>query len=227
MKVRIFTGFVIGVVLCLSLLFVPHMIIAAAFVLIGLIAIYELISSLTHNYSSQANSFCWTEFIMIAFAAAAVILSVNNFTMGYIVILCALVDVGGFTAGKIAGKKSHKVSFLKTVSPNKSWEGYICSIICCVVFGYLLYLPLKQYLPENIYIFSFFAWAPAIAGDLFESKIKRMLKVSDSGECASKYGGKFIKALEKPISSHGGYLDRIDSFVFAIVAYQVFLTIMP
>ncbi len=227
MKVRIFTGFVIGVVLCLSLLFLPHVAVAVAFAIACALASFEILIALKHKYSKPAGTLCCIEIIMLILATATVFASVDNLMMGYVVILCALVDVGGYTAGKLAGKKGHKVSFLKTVSPNKTWEGYICGIICCIAFGYLIYLPMKQYLPDNAYIFSFFAWAPAIAGDLFESKIKRTLKVSDSGECAAKYSNKLIKAVEKPISSHGGYLDRIDSFTFAIVAFEIFLALMP
>jgi CDP-diglyceride synthetase len=228
MKLRVFTGFAIGLILFLALLFLPHLAVAIGYMIVSCIAVFEITAALNFgNYSYKANCFYWCEFIMLVFAMTAVIVSTQNFEIGYIIILCALVDVGGYTAGNIAGKNAHRVKLLQNISPKKSWEGYITGVICSVVVGYLLYIhtPLREHLPPQAMYFCLFAWIPAIAGDLFESKLKRILKLKDSSDYITKYGDVVSRLVEKPISSHGGYLDRIDSFVFTVVAYQVFLAI--
>ena len=227
MKVRILTGVAIGVLLLLSLLFLPHFLIALGYLAISSFAVFEISTAFSYNHNHEAGKYYWPELCLLFFAMTVVILCIKNFAIGYVIILCALVDVGGYAAGNLAGKRAHRVKLLQNVSKKKSWEGYVTGVICSVVFGYLLYsyTPLKDHLPEQAKYFCFFAWAPAILGDLFESKLKRCLKIDDSSDCAVEHGNKFIRIIEKPIASHGGYLDRIDSFVFAVVSYQVFLTI--
>ena len=56
----------------------------------------------------------------------------------------------------------------------------------------------------------------ALCGDLFESFLKRQFKVKDSNEILIKYP--FFAKLEMLVGGsegHGGFLDRIDSTVFA------------
>ncbi len=55
----------------------------------------------------------------------------------------------------------------------------------------------------------------ALAGDLFESYLKRQFKVKDSNEILIKYP--FFEKLELLVGGsegHGGFLDRIDSTAF-------------
>lgn len=87
------------------------------------------------------------------------------------------------------------------VSPNKSSEGAIASLVGCVVFcaiygeifgsaGWLAFA-----------LFGVAVNAFSQLGDLFESALKRSVHVKDSG---------FI------LPGHGGVLDRADSFLFAM-----------
>jgi CDP-diglyceride synthetase len=86
---------------------------------------------------------------------------------------------------------------------------------------------MRDVLPKKDFYFSFIAWLPAIFGDLFESKIKRALGIKDSGEVLLNSKFTPFRILELPLASHGGYLDRIDSFSFTVLGYAIFARFMP
>jgi len=99
------------------------------------------------------------------------------------------------------GKKFGKRKIVPKISPGKSFEGLIGSILSLYIFYLILYFFSKKFnliqiltLPITIVILSFL-------GDIFESTLKRYFKVKDSG---------------KIILGHGGLFDRIDSFIFTI-----------
>ncbi|WP_301923735.1 phosphatidate cytidylyltransferase [Ferruginibacter sp.] len=110
------------------------------------------------------------------------------------------------TMAYIVGSLIGKTPFSK-ISPKKTWEGTGGgAILCVIVIG--LFFPLladKYFYPfaqKQIY----FAIAAICAifgsaGDLLESKIKRMADVKDSGAL---------------MPGHGGFLDRFDSLLVAV-----------
>ena len=101
------------------------------------------------------------------------------------------------SAAYFAGKNFGKNKLAPTISPGKTWEGVFGALIAVTVFGAVLYFG-----------FDFKEWAifPAlwiitllgVAGDLFESMIKRQAKLKDSGSL---------------LPGHGGILDRIDGLI--------------
>jgi phosphatidate cytidylyltransferase len=88
------------------------------------------------------------------------------------------------------------------VSPNKSWEGAAASVATAALIGgaYLL-----RFVPGTTVIEAIGVTAAAnIAGqvgDLAESAMKRGAGVKDSGAI---------------LPGHGGFLDRVDSTLFAL-----------
>ena len=113
-------------------------------------------------------------------------------------------DIAALYAGRAFGK--HRLA--PRVSPAKSWEGSAASVIASVIYG-AVYLP--RLLPAAP-LFEALALT-AIAniagqfGDLCESAIKRGAGVKDSGTL---------------LPGHGGWLDRVDSSLFALpVMYLV------
>jgi phosphatidate cytidylyltransferase len=118
-------------------------------------------------------------------------------------------DIGAYYIGRKFGK--HKLA--PRVSPNKSWEGALASVATAVVIGgaYLL-----QFVPG---IGVWYAIAITIAanvagqlGDLAESAMKRGAGVKDSGTI---------------LPGHGGFLDRVDSTLFALPVIYGLLLILP
>ena len=107
-------------------------------------------------------------------------------------------DTGAFFVGRTLGR--HRMS--PTISPNKSWEGFVGGVLAAVGVAFvILYRDREEFLsiPESLVLGLVIALA-AVLGDLFESAIKRDLEVKDSG---------------RVLGGHGGMLDRLDSLLWA------------
>jgi phosphatidate cytidylyltransferase len=113
------------------------------------------------------------------------------------------------TMAYLVGSFIGKTPFSK-ISPKKTWEGTIGGIILCIaviglvaISNYSRLLGIPPDLPVAGYHWFVLAGIVAIAGtagDLFESRLKRMAGIKDSGSI---------------MPGHGGFLDRFDSLLFA------------
>jgi len=121
-------------------------------------------------------------------------------------------DTAAFFIGRALGK--HHLA--PSISPGKTWEGTIAGVFGAIIVSLLFILPTPLSLHLN--------WGQAILlgllvsifgqlGDLVESLFKRNMGVKESGRL---------------IPGHGGFLDRMDSVVFAsIVVYYYVIWIIP
>lgn len=116
-----------------------------------------------------------------------------------------LADTGAYALGTHFGK--HKMS--PRLSPKKSWEGYFAGLVFGTL-GSVLFLQLLRQLGlpndlafslQNIAVLGFAISALTTLGDLGESMIKRQMKVKDASQL---------------LPGHGGILDRIDSWLWAV-----------
>jgi len=106
-------------------------------------------------------------------------------------------DTGAYLAGISFGKRK----LASGISPNKTWEGLWGGVILTLITAFI-YSQFSLVLSETIWLLS----APVVStfgtlGDLFESKLKRIAGVKDSG---------------KIMPGHGGVLDRFDGLLFAL-----------
>ncbi len=138
---------------------------------------------------------------------------VGAFFVLFIFIILWVNDTSAYLVGSLLGR--HKL--YPAVSPKKSLEGLIGGLLLSVVIGGLMGYYAQEigsaYLMnlENTRVgqslfMAILALAIAVLGslgDLFESVLKRQAKVKDSGHL---------------IPGHGGVLDRLDSFLFAVYA---------
>jgi phosphatidate cytidylyltransferase len=121
-----------------------------------------------------------------------------------LLIPCAIIfsiwinDTMAYLVGSVIGR----TPFSK-ISPKKTWEGTAGGALLCVItialLGYNLPLAKPIAVKHWIVIAAICAIA-GTAGDLLESKIKRMAGVKDSGSI---------------MPGHGGFLDRFDSLLVA------------
>ena len=122
-------------------------------------------------------------------------------------------DSGAYIVGSLTGR--HKLS--PSISPNKTWEGFIGGCLLTVAGAVLL----GNYCDDffGLADLTLLAWIMigvitcvfGTIGDLLESKIKRFYSVKDSGHW---------------IPGHGGILDRIDSFLIAYPFVAIMLLLI-
>ena len=108
-------------------------------------------------------------------------------------------DIGAFAVGStLRGPK-----LWPRFSPNKTWSGFIGGLAAATGVGTLM--AALPYFDLNLLAAAIIGLAVGLAtmaGDLWESAIKRRFGVKDSGDL---------------IPGHGGLLDRVDGLMFAVV----------
>jgi phosphatidate cytidylyltransferase len=113
-------------------------------------------------------------------------------------------DIGGYIAGVLFGK--HPMA--PVISPKKSWEGFVGSLVFCVAAG----VGLVVYLLDGDWwvgvALGLIAAVMATLGDLCESVIKRDLGIKD---------------MSHVIPGHGGLMDRLDSLLATIAPIWLLL----
>jgi phosphatidate cytidylyltransferase len=115
------------------------------------------------------------------------------------------VDTGAYTVGKLFGR--HRMA--PKISPGKTWEGAAGGYAAGAAAVFLLARAFDispgagKLLPLALLVPVF-----AMAGDLFESFLKRRMGIKD----ASGF-----------LPGHGGFLDRLDSIMFVVPLVYVFV----
>ena len=105
-------------------------------------------------------------------------------------------DIGAYFVGRRFGGKK----LAPSISPNKTQSGALGGLLAALVVGLIF----SSQFEANAAFFPLIALvlsAAGQAGDLFESWIKRQAKVKDSGVL---------------LPGHGGVLDRLDGYIFAL-----------
>jgi phosphatidate cytidylyltransferase len=161
---------------------------------------------------SERKKFLLLSVGIFSFSAITVlfVLGLNLFESDFILKIYTLVlCFDGFS--QITGQLFGKKKLVQSISPNKTWAGFIGGSLIAGFTGYLLFANnggMKMVLVlSGIIIFSGFT------GDLLASYYKRKCGVKD---------------YSKLLPGHGGILDRFDSFIFAIAClYTMFLADMP
>lgn len=112
----------------------------------------------------------------------------------------------------LVGRPLGRVPFFPRISPRKTWEGAIAGLLGSVLAGWLYahWFLAKTQTVAVILLSALIAVAGQI-GDLVESAMKRGAKQKDSGAL---------------LPGHGGFLDRIDSLLFAAPALWLALLIL-
>jgi phosphatidate cytidylyltransferase len=122
----------------------------------------------------------------------------NHHWLMYALVLNWAGDSGAYYIGRAFGR--HKMA--PRVSPKKSWEGAVASVLTSVlVGGAYLFRFMPGMAVGSMIGLTVAANAAGQLGDLAESAIKRGAAVKDSSDF---------------LPGHGGFLDRVDSTLFTL-----------
>lgn len=148
--------------------------------------------------------------VLVPFWTALMILKGDLYGNTMIFFIIALI-AGADTVAYFAGKQWGKNKLLPNVSPGKTRVGLVASLIWAVVFSALYGGWSASINSIGIFIIitiSVICVLASLLGDLFESMVKRIRGVKDSGVI---------------LPGHGGVLDRIDSLTAALPLFVVSL----
>jgi len=171
-----------------------------------LIPIRMLLLGKTEGFMNAASSIQWGLMITVfGLSHAAFLVTANHTVLGemsggfglllFLILLTQSNDVAQYVWGKTFGKKA----IVPTVSPNKTYEGFIGGAASTTLLA-LIIAPFLT--PFSWYMALFSGLIIAIAGfigDVNISALKRDMGVKDSSSF---------------IPGHGGVLDRVDSLSF-------------
>jgi phosphatidate cytidylyltransferase len=117
-------------------------------------------------------------------------------------------DTAAYFIGRVLGK--HRLT--PQISPHKSWEGAMGGLLGAVAVSLLFTLSTPLHIALSIgqgIVLALLVSVFGQIGDLAESLLKRNTGVKESGNS---------------IPGHGGFLDRMDSVVFAGVTVHLYYT---
>jgi phosphatidate cytidylyltransferase len=97
-----------------------------------------------------------------------------------------------------------------SISPGKTWSGTIIGGLGSFVISFI-YIHEFMQARFSLIVASVLVILSSIIGDLLESKVKRILKVKDTGNT---------------LPGHGGFLDRLDSFLLATYVFILIRSII-
>ena len=142
----------------------------------------------------------WVSLLFLRYQAA------GQFWVIYVVAVVAAADVGGYAFGKMFGSRK----LAPSVSPGKTWEGFIGGLIVAqlLALGLFAYFSSADQSPlPSLGVFllvTALLAAVSVLGDLLESILKRGCGLKDSGTI---------------LPGHGGVLDRLDGLVAALPVF--------
>lgn len=122
----------------------------------------------------------------------------NKWLLLWVILVVSGIDTVGYFVGRFWGV----VKVCPNISPKKTREGYLGSLVWVIILGVGMFMIDKKMsiLPLTLYMVVIYILS--ITGDLLVSYQKRLLHVKDSGSI---------------LPGHGGLLDRFDSWIFVLV----------
>lgn len=129
----------------------------------------------------------------------------GQFSPYYVPVLIIVAIWINDTMAYLVGSAIGKTPFSK-ISPKKTLEGTIGGMLLCITAITFILKPWFQW--QQLLGISLIVAVLGTAGDLLESKIKRMADVKDSGRI---------------MPGHGGFLDRFDSLLISVPFVWLFL----
>ncbi len=146
------------------------------------------------HHLTRARGMLWLPIgILYIASAVAALIYLRSENLNILLAVFVIVWVGD-SAAYIVGKRFGRHKIAPTISPGKSWEGLVGSVIASAAVA--AYLGSMAPIPHAVLGMVFALLG--LGGDLFESALKRKAGVKDSGAL---------------IPGHGGLFDRVDALL--------------
>lgn len=150
-----------------------------------------------------------TIFLGIAYNSFILISNNSMLYLIYLALITVITDTFAYFTGYFIGK--HKMC--EKISPKKTWEGAIGGAVIGTIIPVLFYL---FFINSDINIFILVGLTLVLStvgqiGDLFFSSVKRHYDIKDFSNL---------------IPGHGGILDRLDSLIFVVLTFIIFMDIL-
>lgn len=223
-RVRVVVGVSIFIVALIGLYTFDSIPFKILFGLFAVMSAVELLSFFRKKHTALGVVLALLETVFLV-CGTIFVSRINVDYFWYIILGVPGYDVFAYLFGKLFGGKVFKKSRpFPHVSKNKTWEGTILGLTMAIGMAAIKMACGGDFVTDWMYLL---CGPLALMGDLFESYLKRKFNVKDSNEILIK--NKFFSLLEACVGGsegHGGFLDRIDSTVFACTVLLVISTII-
>ena len=202
---RTITGLALGLLFLLSFIYIPPFYFS---LILGAILAYIIFFE-WNNFFNWHQSIFWMLLPLYPVLPFALLIRMNQQPIyrGLLFSLFVLVashDTGSYIIGSLFGK--HRIA--PHISPGKTWEGFFGGALLTIASFTLLLWATNTSKPW--WLIAGIALATcvlALCGDLFESWLKRLARIKDSGTI---------------LPGHGGFLDRFDGILFVVFFFYLF-----
>ena len=148
-------------------------------------------------------------FLSIALSFFNTYYAMNPNLIIYLLLITVVTDSYALFTGMLIGK----TKLLEEVSPKKTWEGFVGGSIAGTFISVMFYKTVinPDVVMSNLIVITLFLTIVGQLGDLFFSAIKRYFDKKDFSNL---------------MPGHGGVLDRLDSIIFVMLAFSMFMTLL-
>ena len=180
------------------------------FLTLGIVSIYEMWKLRRGKSKFYAFIFVLLPFFLIHFLVNLESDNLYSVFNPSLILLMFILTWTFDTFAYLFGIRFGRTKIMPSISPKKSWEGFIGGFVFTIIASYIT--PNFLEVDNNIaLIMGLFLPFTSSLGDFTESYFKRKAGVKDSGRF---------------IPGHGGILDRMDAFMFTIPILYIFLNII-
>lgn len=177
------------------------------FILIGIISLYEMYHLRKNKKKFIAFAYIITPFLLIHQLVLLESKFEPTFVLGLFVLTWVFDSFAYIIGIKFGGHKIYP-----SISPKKSWEGFLGGFILTLITSYLFYLNIPYDILQKYialwWVITILLPFTATLGDFIESYYKREANVKDSSSL---------------IPGHGGILDRMDAFTITIPVCYIYI----
>ncbi len=185
-----------------------------ALVLVCALLMFKEVEQLLPEYTQPHHMFLRVLYVVIPCISIIALRTIDSAEVPYAGLKLTLyvlgiiiaTDIGAYAVGKTLGGPK----LLPSISPNKTWSGLFGGVVAAMVLSMasIVYTPFPDNITEAVMVGILLALI-AQAGDFFESWMKRVSGVKDSGTI---------------LPGHGGLLDRLDGYMFAVPFFVILVS---